>query len=119
MRRLFLAVSALTLLSLAACGRRTESTDSRAVDAAPPRQPADTTAPPRRPVTEASAVSGGDAGAYGMPRAPVPYNELDAYERRGGQDGRDVQPPPGQPGQPPGPPRTQTTKPRTADTVFY
>ena len=119
MRRLFLAVSALTLAALAACGRQEPSTDSEA--SAPARQPADATARPTRAVTQASAVISADAGAYGMPRAPIPYNELGAYERQRGAGRQDpsasVQP--GQAGQPPAPSRTQTTKPRSADTVFY
>lgn len=124
MRRLFLAVSALALLSLAACGRRQASTDSPAADAALSREPAATQAPPPRPITQASVVAdgeGAEGGAYGMPRAPVPYNELGAYERQWDQQGRQdpasVQP--GQPGQPPAPSKTRTAKPRSADTVFY
>ena len=122
MRRLFLAASALILVSLAACGRREASTDSPASAVAPPRQPADATAPPPRPVTQASAVIGGgdgEGGAYGMPRAPIPYNELGAYERQRDPQAQQVPSASVQPGQPPGPPRTRTSKPRSADTVFY
>ena len=116
MRKLFLAVSALTLCTLAACGRREASVDSPSVSAAIPQPSADTTAPPHRGVTQASAVSDGD-GAYGMPRAPIPYNELSAYEQQQ-QQGR--QDPSVQPDQPPAPPRTRmSSKPRSADTVFY
>jgi hypothetical protein len=125
MRTLLLAVSALTLCALAACSRQAPSADSPAAAAAPGRQPqpAVTSARPSRPVTQASAVTSGDGadgGAYGMPRAPIPYNELGVYERaRQGRQDPTASPQPGQPGQPPAPPKTQTTKPRTADTVFY
>ena len=124
MRRLFLAVSALTLLALAGCGRKEASTEGSETGAAPSRQPAEATAPPARQVTQASAVS--DGGAYGMPRAPIPYNALGAYEQRldqagGAQDPslQPGQPQPQPPAPPSAPPRTRTTKPRSADTVFY
>jgi hypothetical protein len=125
MRTLLLAASALALCALAACGRHAPSADSSTEAAAPARQPSGTPGPSRA-VTQASAVSsadGAEGGAYGMPRAPIPYNQLDAYER--GRQGRpeptgSLQPgQSGQPGQPPGPPKTQTAKPRNADTVFY
>jgi hypothetical protein len=116
MRRLFLAASALTLAALAACGRQESSTDSEA--SAPARQPADAIARPTRAVTQASAVISADSGAYGMPRAPIPYNELEAYERQRDQAGR-RDPTSVQPGQPSAPPQSQTSKPRNADTVFY
>jgi hypothetical protein len=125
MRTLLLAASALALCALAACGRHAPSADSSTTATAPARTPAATPGPSRA-VTQASAVSSGDGGgdgAYGMPRAPIPYNQLDAYER--GRHGRpdptaSLQPgQPGQPGQPPAPPKTQTAKPRNADTVFY
>jgi hypothetical protein len=120
MRTLFLAAWALTVVSLAACSRQEAATDSPAPAAAPARPPADATTPPPRSVTQASAEIGvGDAGAYGMPRAPVPYNELGAYERQWDQQARQVPPASAQPGQAPAPSESRTSKPRSADTVFY
>jgi hypothetical protein len=119
MRRLFLAASALTLCTLAACGRHEPPTNNSSISAGSPQPSATASAPPARPLTQASAASNGD-GAYGMPHAPIPYSELDAYERQ--QQGRQdpsMSGQPDQPGQPPAPPRTRTSKPRSADTVFY
>ena len=70
-------------------------------------------------MTQASAVISANSGAYGMPRAPIPYNELEAYERQRDQAGRRDPNSSVQPGQPSAPPQSQTSKPRNADTVFY
>lgn len=121
MRRLFLAASALALCALAGCGRQ-EASDDRSADVlAPPAPPAATQAPPQRTLTQASAVSDGD-GAYGMPHAPIPYDKLGAYEQQQDQPGGPDPSTSVQPGQPAPPPPSRSrmsSKPRSADTVFY
>ena len=121
MRRLFLAASALALFALAACGQQ-EASDDRSADVlAPSPPPAATQAPPQRTLTQASAVSAGD-GAYGMPRAPVPYDQLGAYEQQQDQPGGadpSTSVEPGQPSPPPPSKSRMSSKPRSADTVFY
>jgi hypothetical protein len=112
MRKAFLAASALAALTaLAGCGDRGGSSAGSgapvAVEAAPPATPT----PEPRPATEASAVSG---GAYGMPRSPVPYDQLTAYEQQQAQaNGRRAEPGPYPEQQP-----TAKTR-RDADAVFY
>jgi hypothetical protein len=123
MRKLLLAATALTLCALVGCGRRPASTDSSATATAPAQEPAAGPASARRSVTQASAVSGeADGGAYGMPRAPIPYDQLGAYEQQQAQVGAVAAAsslPPGQAEPQPAQPATQATKPRNADTVFY
>jgi hypothetical protein len=87
MRKMLFAAAALAGLSaLAACGDRGSSVSSDAPAAAAPA-PASTPTPEPKPTTEAAAVSG--EGAYGMPRGPVPYDQLTAYEQQQARsDGR-------------------------------
>jgi hypothetical protein len=82
MRRALLAGSVLTLvLALGACTRQ-QTADDDDVQAAPqPAAAPASPAPEAKPTTEASAFTGG-AGAYGMPHAPVPYDQLSRYEQQ-------------------------------------
>lgn len=92
--------------------------------APPPAQPMEA-----KPTTEAGAFKGGE-GAYGMPAAPIPYEQLAGYEQRQQM----LTPPPadGQPGTraaPAGPAKPRAYResakeqdPKTrreSDSVFY
>jgi hypothetical protein len=86
MSKTLLAGSALALfMALAACSRQPAADDAPAAPRqATPAQPA--SAPVTKPATEQAALTG-DGGAYGMPRAPIPYDQLDSYEHRQGAAG--------------------------------
>jgi hypothetical protein len=85
MRRTLVLGVSLTLLALAGCKGKDAASSSAAaasgfsadaVAQAPQYPPME-----GRPTTEAWTVSGGQ-GAYGMPRAPMPYDQLGAFERQ-------------------------------------
>lgn len=88
MRKALLVMAATAALSALAACNNTDGSGSQAPQAAaaPPPQP-QTKMPEPKPATESSAVG---EGAYSMPHAPVPYDQLTAYEAEQGhlQSGR-------------------------------
>lgn len=113
MRKLFWTASALALLALAACGDKGASTGPTAAGSGAPPPPAasDTPAPEPRPQTETASVH---SGAYGMPAAPVPYDQMTAYEQQAAASGAAARPNgPGAPVEAPQPTKTKS------DNVFY
>lgn len=72
------------LAALAACQPQANTDPPVAAQPLPApdaAQPASSQAMEARPTTEASAFTGGE-GAYGMPRAPIPYDQLSRYEQQ-------------------------------------
>jgi hypothetical protein len=110
MRKALLVMAATAALSMLAACNSNNSSSSSAPQAAAPPPPPQTKMPEPKPATESSAVG---EGAYGMPHAPVPYDQLTAYEAEQGhlQSGRAA----------PGPYEEQqpAKNRRQADSVFY
>jgi hypothetical protein len=126
MSKALLAGSALAiLLALAACSRRPQTGD----EASPAPTPAPVQrapAPISKPTTETASFSSSDEGAYGMPRAPIPYDQLSRYERqqevlgggRAPQDDADAAPAPAPAYREPAKRLNPKTR-RESDAVFY
>ena len=80
MRKAACGASLLIFVSaLCACSRRQEASEA---PKSPPKAVQPQPAPEPRPAVEAAAATAPDAGAYGMPRAPIPYDQLPRYEQR-------------------------------------
>jgi hypothetical protein len=130
MSKALLAGSAMVLfLTLAGCSQKPQVDDSASAPA-PPAPVRPQPASEAKPTTETAAFSGGDGGAYGMPRAPIPYDQLSRYERQqealGGGQPPEAQPPEGpagaqarpQPYREPAKRLNPKTR-RESDAVFY
>jgi hypothetical protein len=84
MRILLITASALALTALGGCSNPNPPASATAY--APP-PPVPTPLPEPRPSSEPQAVEA-KAGAYGMPPAPIPYDQLTAYDQQMANSGR-------------------------------